>query len=82
MRNKKVDTNLKSRSLLPSRFACHLPPGGRLSVNSIITQISVKNNREKILCPFVLFLKLYLRINSEVVRGEFAVDEGIDDGLG
>ena len=37
VRNKKVTTILKSRRLLPSRYACHLPLGGRLSVSPIIT---------------------------------------------
>ena len=30
MRHNEVSKNLKSRRLLPSRFACRLPPGGRL----------------------------------------------------
>ena len=44
MRYNEVSTNLKSRRLLPSRYACHLPPGGRLFVNTSITQIGRENN--------------------------------------
>ena len=36
--------SLRSRRLLPSRYACHLPPGGRLFVSLIITQIGRGNN--------------------------------------
>ena len=43
MRYNEVSTNLKLRRLLPSRYACHLPPGGRLFVSSIITQIGREN---------------------------------------
>ena len=44
MRYNKVSTHLKSRGLLPSRYACHLPPGGRLFLKPIITQIGRENN--------------------------------------
>ena len=43
MRYYKVYLSSKSRRLLPSRYACHLPPGGRLFVSSIITQIGREN---------------------------------------
>ena len=43
MRYYKVYLSSKSRRLLPSRYACHLPPGGRLFVSSIITQIGIEN---------------------------------------
>ena len=67
MRYNEVITNPKSRGLLPSRCACHLPHGGRLFVSPIITQIgrenkfsadisclhfSVKNNRKSVLLFF------------------------------
>ena len=43
-RYNEVSTNLKSRRLLPSRCACHLPLGGRLFVAPIMTQIGRENN--------------------------------------
>ena len=39
----KVNLNSKSRGLLPSRYACHLPPGGRLFFSLIITKIGREN---------------------------------------
>ena len=43
MRYNKIYPTLKLRRLLPSRSARHLPPGGRLFVSPIITQIGREN---------------------------------------
>ena len=54
-------------------------PHGPIRKTSL-SLLSISQVRQSVL--FVLFSKLYLGINSEVVRGEFAVDEGVDDSLG
>ena len=67
MRYNEINPNSKSRGLLPSRSACHLPPGGRLFAcyhynthrqrkqplcrNFCTCKFSVKDNRE-IRCTF------------------------------
>ncbi|MBQ7364642.1 MAG: hypothetical protein IJW46_03500 [Clostridia bacterium] len=48
MRDNEVIANLKSRELLPSRFACHLPPGGRLLCDRYIGRDFIDTARQKI----------------------------------
>ena len=50
MRYYKVYLSSKSRRLLPSRYACHLPLGGRLFVTPIITQIGREDNLSAEIC--------------------------------
>ena len=61
-----ISANPKSRGLLPSRFACHLPPGGRLCCRRQYTKKGVthytlqskacekRTENFHVLCPFVV----------------------------
>ena len=71
VRYNEVSTNLKPRRLLSSRYACHLPLGGRLSASLIITQIGRENKfSAEILCACHFSAK-----NAERISESFFVLE-------
>ena len=64
----KVSANLKSRGLLPSRFACHLPPGGRLYYRLTVHLKGVTH--------YTLQSKTCEKEYEQIVRTPFAVGRG------